>query len=205
MFQCEFCSETFSNNYTLNIHIKTAKYCLKLRGKNLEENFTCEACNKNFNLKYNFTQHKSTCKYIKEYEKIKLNENYYELEQKASKNEQLEKQNNTLRENVDQLQKEINKLKEDLEQSQYKNLNYISDLTTVKAENNILQNKVYQNEKMIKLLEQQIEKYENKITKLENELQVNTRELINSKINSEDTLKNTVNQLIKKSLTKTII
>jgi len=98
MFGCQFCKKNFSTKSSLNLHIKTAKFCLKLQNKPLEEEYTCNACNKTFSLKNHFIQHTFVCKNIKEHEEIKINDYNKQLELKINQlNKQLEliKEENT--------------------------------------------------------------------------------------------------------------
>ena len=64
MPNCEFCQKDFSTKGTLLSHQKTAKYCLEIQGKNVENNsnFKCEYCDKTFTLKHNLNDHISICK-----------------------------------------------------------------------------------------------------------------------------------------------
>jgi hypothetical protein len=78
---CEFCNKTFKSISNLNLHKKTAKYCLDSRQNN--ENklniFTCNYCKNNFNRKTHLERHIEICKekdittYKKELEQIKDN------------------------------------------------------------------------------------------------------------------------------------
>ncbi len=47
---CEFCKNKFVAKTSLIHHQKTAKYCLKLQGKN-NTLYTCEYCNKKLSTK----------------------------------------------------------------------------------------------------------------------------------------------------------
>ena len=55
--ECNCCNKIFSCKSSLKLHQKTTKYCLKLQGKNEENNFECEYCNKIFTVKQNLTSH----------------------------------------------------------------------------------------------------------------------------------------------------
>lgn len=77
---CEFCSSKFANKYILEKHKKTAKFCLKLQNKRLEEikaEFVCEYCNKEFLIKYQYDSHLNHCKskslFHREHEEQKIN------------------------------------------------------------------------------------------------------------------------------------
>ena len=61
---CEYCNKKFVNNSSLNKHKKTARYCLKLQNKILEEElekFECGMCNKFFSSKSNLSSHIKRC------------------------------------------------------------------------------------------------------------------------------------------------
>ena len=79
---CEFCNKTFKNISSLNNHIKTAKYCLKIQGKDINI-FTCEFCKKEFTKKDHYKEHNLICKNKKD--------NYIEiLEEKCNNYEKLQ-------------------------------------------------------------------------------------------------------------------
>ena len=58
--ECLDCKNIFKSKYSLQHHRKTAKYCLKLRGKK-NDNYKCTGCNKNSTDKFNFKRHKLNC------------------------------------------------------------------------------------------------------------------------------------------------
>jgi hypothetical protein len=63
--ECVYCNNKFSTKTNLNNHQKRAKYCLKLRGVNKQENeyeYKCDACDKNFSGKYELNRHSTICK-----------------------------------------------------------------------------------------------------------------------------------------------
>lgn len=60
-FLCEFCNHTFSAKYTLVVHQKKAKYCLKMRGIKYDNNFSCNMCDKKFIEKRQLLKHKEKC------------------------------------------------------------------------------------------------------------------------------------------------
>jgi len=57
---CEHCKKTFSNKSNLRNHQKTAKYCLKLQNKDINE-FSCKACDYSFTSKRNLKLHEISC------------------------------------------------------------------------------------------------------------------------------------------------
>jgi len=73
--ECEFCKKTFYSKSNLTAHQKTAIYCLKLQGENLNEKFICEYCNKVLTQQKSLDVHSVSCK-----EKKKKNEMMKESE-----------------------------------------------------------------------------------------------------------------------------
>jgi hypothetical protein len=59
--ECTHCNNTFKNKSALNIHEKTAKYCLKLRKISMIE-YKCESCKKIFSTLTNLNRHQKSCK-----------------------------------------------------------------------------------------------------------------------------------------------
>ena len=70
--ECQYCKNVFSNKTSLNNHQRTAKYCLKIRGSTLSENYICNGCSKSFNRKYEYNRHLSICKADDKIEKYNL-------------------------------------------------------------------------------------------------------------------------------------
>jgi hypothetical protein len=62
---CSHCDKKFSSHYTLQTHIKTAKYCLKIRGDKLDTNHICEHCNAQFTQKIALVTHLRSCRIAK--------------------------------------------------------------------------------------------------------------------------------------------
>ena len=77
MFSCKFCKKEYQTISSLNNHIKTAKFCLKIQEdlsinntntiKSIKNNHTCTFCNKIFNTKVHLETHIKSCKSRKEY------------------------------------------------------------------------------------------------------------------------------------------
>ena len=59
--ECQYCKSVFKTKSGLNTHIKTAKYCLKLRDINLTE-LKCDSCRKTFSTLTNLNRHQKSCK-----------------------------------------------------------------------------------------------------------------------------------------------
>ncbi len=64
--ECEFCKHIFTSKSILNMHKKTAKYCIILQNKNTAL-FICEFCNKEFAQNKNLDYHLNICKKHKEH------------------------------------------------------------------------------------------------------------------------------------------
>jgi len=61
-FNCDYCKKDFSNKYILRNHQKTAKYCLRIQNKPLEEEHVCENCESVFTQKTHLKTHMKTCR-----------------------------------------------------------------------------------------------------------------------------------------------
>ena len=62
---CQWCDKSFVSEYNLKIHLKSAKYCLKIRGETedvVEINIKCEYCDSLFTQKTSLKTHHKTCK-----------------------------------------------------------------------------------------------------------------------------------------------
>lgn len=64
MVTCDFCKKEFSTKGNLISHQKTAKYCLEIQGKTVED-FKYNYCNKNFTSVQNLNDHFVICKHKK--------------------------------------------------------------------------------------------------------------------------------------------
>jgi hypothetical protein len=113
-FICEFCSKEFTIKGNLLYHQKTAKYCIKIQGKEVKDEFICFECNKTFLTKFSFTRHIKLCQEKIETEQKEksvneLNSNILKLKSKLeSKDEYISK----LEEKIEKLENHIIKLSE---------------------------------------------------------------------------------------------
>lgn len=128
--ECQYCHKTYSSRTNLLIHQKTARFCLKIQGKEIEDKFKCELCGEVFNNKRGCIQHYNACstnpavmsllrrineiKIINEQEVSALNEKIefkdkqiltYEitLESKREKISNLKRENNKLNKRFDNI------------------------------------------------------------------------------------------------------
>ena len=117
-FICMYCNKILSTKSSLNLHIKTAKYCIKIQEENKvkieKQMFECEDCLKNFSTKQNLNIHYKNCKKLeqksiigeKDKKIIKLEINLQNVEkQKQDYKEQLEKKDLQIKELQDKLER----------------------------------------------------------------------------------------------------
>jgi len=60
---CKWCNKSFTTSYNLEKHTKTAKYCLKIQGKEIATTaeFECQYCQRRFIHKHHLKTHKRSC------------------------------------------------------------------------------------------------------------------------------------------------
>jgi hypothetical protein len=96
-FKCEYCDKSLKTLSSLNNHIKTAKYCLEIQGRNkkiINTTYNCHYCDKKLSSKRNLDNHIKKCK-----DKYPF---VIELETKIKELEiQLEKQKQTYLEQIE--------------------------------------------------------------------------------------------------------
>ncbi len=119
--KCSFCDKNFKSKSSLTYHQKTAKFCLKIQGKN-HSDFICKSCDKIFQQKQHLENHNKICKKkiinneVDSYEeKIKLLEKYLEekdklIEEKDKIIEKNLKEKDKIIEEKDKIIKDKNKL-----------------------------------------------------------------------------------------------
>lgn len=61
ILSCKFCNKLFKTVSSLNLHIKSAKKCLKNRSMEESKLFKCQDCLKNFSTKQNLNNHQKIC------------------------------------------------------------------------------------------------------------------------------------------------
>jgi len=110
--ECNFCKNSFVNKRNLTIHQQTAKYCLKIQGKKIDEKkykFVCKGCKKKFRLRQDHRRHENSCKSI--FLNIKQ-----ELDKLKKENFTLEKDLRNLREQLNKSQETIKSLQKDMKE-----------------------------------------------------------------------------------------
>jgi hypothetical protein len=59
---CDYCKKIFSNKSSLKTHQTSAKYCLKIQGKDTSKGkHVCDICGKDFNVKFHLQNHIFVC------------------------------------------------------------------------------------------------------------------------------------------------
>jgi len=101
--KCDFCNNDFSSNSSLKYHQSTAKYCIKIQGKETDT-FKCKYCQKKLSTKQNLDIHINTC--------VKHNESTYRKQWCEEKNLLVKDYEQQLKSNTDKisfLQEELKK------------------------------------------------------------------------------------------------
>jgi hypothetical protein len=70
---CEFCKKELSSKSSLLYHQRTARYCLEIQGKSIED-FNCKYCDKEFTTTQNLNEHYTSCKVKKEQDRNTIEE-----------------------------------------------------------------------------------------------------------------------------------
>jgi hypothetical protein len=117
-YKCEYCSTIMKTKSNLTNHLKTAKYCLKLRNE-INEKFICKFCKNNFSSNYGLQNHINICNKkleinLTDYElRIKEQKRDYELKLKDQKQEyelKLKEQEEKYENKIKELQLQIERL-----------------------------------------------------------------------------------------------
>ena len=115
---CIYCNHIFSTKANLNNHQKTAKYCLKLQNKCLEDKYKCDGCDKIFSTNHHLERHERSCRssnriVLLSDENNELKENIRDLDKKIyEKDIIIEQKDNQLSKYENQLSKYENTIKE---------------------------------------------------------------------------------------------
>jgi transposase-like protein len=137
---CEFCNKEFRSVSSLKYHKETAKYCLKIQGKDeSDKQFKCDDCNKVFTSKNNLNYHLDSCnlKYKLLYENSCEEIEKYKLLYKNSF-EEIEKYKLLYENTKDMLDKANNTIADIAKQPKNINNNIRGNQTTKNITNNIL-------------------------------------------------------------------
>jgi hypothetical protein len=95
--ECQYCKNLFATKTNLNNHQQTAKYCLKIQGKENKEKYKCLGCSKSFIKIYEYNRHINNCD---------ANDNINIFK---TSNVELQSKINSLEDKIDFLNTEINK------------------------------------------------------------------------------------------------
>ena len=166
-YKCNFCDNNYGTKKSLNLHQKTAKFCLEIQkgmknNTNVHDtendNFLCEYCDDKFTLKSSLERHYNRCKFkeiknkdteieslkntIKQYEKLKDS-----FQEQKEDNLVLKKELNLKDEFIQELKKEIESLKNKVDDT-YMTLLDRSDKTYntfIEKEEKLVNTLLYQN------------------------------------------------------------
>jgi hypothetical protein len=150
---CNFCKKEFTTKGNLISHQRTAKYCLEIQGKNIE-NYKCTYCNKNFTSLYNLNEHYNSCK-LKKKEEEKL------IEKKRNT-----EYNNKIRNIEEKYKKEIDNYKLVISQKDREIENYklVSSQKDKEIENyKLCKKEIEMKDEIIEKFEKKIESYEKRL------------------------------------------
>ena len=123
-FQCDTCKRSFNTKGNLSSHIKSAKYCIKMRNSTAKTLFECNICQKKFTSKQNLQQHFVLCSSHPGY--VSMKQIYSEIQERClflefqlkEKSIQMEEQVKAKQEIIDKLiidkDQMIDKLRSDL-------------------------------------------------------------------------------------------
>jgi len=89
-YKCEFCGKIFLKQSNLNTHVKTARYCLKLRNDDITNPLLCEFCNKEFFLKSSWLSHLKICRTKKALENKEVLDEFENLKKHQKLSNELE-------------------------------------------------------------------------------------------------------------------
>jgi hypothetical protein len=132
--ECKFCKNTFSTKQNLNNHQRTAKYCLRIQGKEPQYKNECKKCGKKFRQKIDLKRHMLSCK---SNSKKKILEDKKIIEELKIRVNTLETENKMLKNQLSAYREDFNKL----------------SITAVKRPTNTTSNKTIQINNYIKQME----------------------------------------------------
>jgi hypothetical protein len=101
MNTCTFCNKEFTTRGNLLSHQRSAKYCLEIQGKSIED-FKCKYCEKKFTTTQHLNEHYNSCKIKKEEDKK------FEINNKIKNiNEKHQKEIEMLNTTIEKLEKKL--------------------------------------------------------------------------------------------------
>lgn len=68
---CQYCKKNYSSKSALNVHIKTSKTCINLRGDLANNIYNCEYCEYTTTLNNSYIKHKEKCRHHQVKEEVK--------------------------------------------------------------------------------------------------------------------------------------
>jgi len=105
--ECNFCKSKLSTQSALKFHQKSARYCLKIQGKeNIKGQFVCNLCGKDFQNKSHLNNHSNICEKNSPNVKKLKDDNQCLKEENIS----LKKENEILMSQLEKLQERYDKL-----------------------------------------------------------------------------------------------
>ena len=134
---CNYCNKSFSSQYTLAFHQKTAKYCIAIQSRNnnvtISDKYACEFCEKIVTTKSNLLTHLLSCKVKQEHDKlekesIKLDQQRIQYEKELDN--QIEYSKLQHEKEVDLLKQEVRMLREQLTEKNTEIVSLRDKLTT---------------------------------------------------------------------------
>lgn len=126
--ECEFCGNMFNSKNSLTTHKKTAKYCLNTRSDATKRIQECEKCGKTFTNRSNLKFHEKGCvlRISKQIQKL-LDDKDAKIENQMVVIQTLKKETDEAKNKIILLDKEIETLKEEITEFKFENSKLASD------------------------------------------------------------------------------
>ncbi len=149
MIECEFCKHTFTSKSNYNIHLKSAKFCLKLRGIESNKSFICSCCNKTYLTADILQKHYAICSnhysykqlnFLKKESKEQIELFEIQLDKVMNENKRLKNEHEKYEQKLKDLQDRYDKLTELVVTRPITINNNTTDNSTTHIRNNIIQN-----------------------------------------------------------------
>lgn len=123
--KCEFCNNDFKSSNSLKTHQETARYCLKIRNKEVEKKHKCNNCNKFFSRKQHLLNHSAICNGGWQTKYKNLEKKYENLEQKYER--KISKQEKEYEKKIDKLQDRIQEIATEAIKGNIKRVKYLEN------------------------------------------------------------------------------